>query len=138
MKKLSISATERKGLKGMWISGGAILLLLTVYVCTAAPLSAWLFYHRAGGVPAWLDRAYLPLQWLRAHSELAERCFAWQSRHAGVPDGYRGVPLNDGVVPPGNLDPEVDVESRVKALERYLVEPEPRRGGKPDKQLPER
>ncbi len=136
-KPLSLAAIP-KGIKRAHIFGAVLLLLLTVYAGTAVPLSAWLFYHRAGGVPEWLDRAYIPLHWLRDHSELAERFFAWQSRCVIVPAERGLVPLDHGAGPAVTPDPNVDVESRVKDLERYFNEIEPRRGSKLEKQRPEK
>ena len=137
-KPLSLAAIP-KGLKRVYVIGPALLLLLlTVYVGTAVPLSAWLFHHRAGGVPEWLDRAYLPLHWLRDHSELAARYFAWQSRSVTVPAERRLEPLDHGAGSAVTPDPNVDVESRVKDLERYFNQLEPRRGSKLEKQPPEK
>ena len=133
MKKQLFLAAIPKGIKRVYIIGAVLLMLLTVYVGTAVPLSAWLFYHREGGVPEWLDRAYIPLQWLRNHSELAERFFAWQSRLAPIPAERRFDPLDYGAGTAVTPDPNVDVKSRVKDLERYFNKLEAPQGSKLEK-----
>jgi len=130
MNKIQSSAKASKRIKGVCIVGAVFLLLLVVYVGTAVPLSAWLFYHRPGGVPEWLDRAYLPLHWLRDHNGLAERFFAWQSSRVTVPAERRSERVNPGTGTSIPHDPNEDLEARVKAIERYMTAPEPPLGGK--------
>lgn len=70
-------------MKRISIAGALLLLLLAVYVGSAVPLDTWLFRHREGGVPGWLDKAHAPLWWLRQHSAAAQRFFVWQQQREG-------------------------------------------------------
>jgi len=118
-------------MKRLGVVGVLLLALFGLMVSTMVPLDAWLFRHREGGVPDWLDRAQSPLfSWLNGHSVWAQRFFAWQSRQAGLnaPDAPPILPLN---LKASTVHPNQDAESRVGAIERYMADPAPDPRGQP-------